>query len=336
MCDFNCIDDIGDVIRVESIGLPHTEGYILVFNRGLVDHNPLIFHVPMQLENNPFQIFNYMLDLPDFFPTLSNVWSSYIPGDPMLALGKKIKLVKQALRELNNKHNNAHSNVIQARVMLGDTQDKLKDHNTVDLFELEKLHIDKLNRTLLEEEHLMLQKFRANWNVNKVLAIHDSADKLVHGQNACAQVAVKYFRDFLGTTSAVDDIDLSSVHCATISPTQASMLEAHVTNETLHCTLKKMKKNKAPGPDGVNAEFFLVTWSITGELFCKAVKDFFKYGFIHQGPNSTFTALIPKTASQSIMQDFRPISLCTVLYKCISKTIPLRVKSLLVSIIDSS
>ncbi|XP_074351776.1 uncharacterized protein LOC141690920 [Apium graveolens] len=36
-----------------------------------------------------------------------------------------------------------------------------------------------------------------------------------------------------------------------------------------------MKKNKAPGPDGVNVEFFMAAWSITGPSFCEAVRHFF-------------------------------------------------------------
>lgn len=80
------------------------------------------------------------------------------------------------------------------------------------------------------------------------------------------------------------------------------MLEAPVTIELILSTLKHMKKNKALGPDCVNVEFFLVTWHLTGDLFCEAVKHFFAHGYMHQGPNSSFIALVPKTASPSKMQ----------------------------------
>ncbi|XP_074351346.1 uncharacterized protein LOC141690446 [Apium graveolens] len=54
------------------------------------------------------------------------------------------------------------------------------------------------------------------------------------------------------------------------------------------------------------------------------------------GVNSTFIALIPKMVAPTQMQDFRPISLCTVLYKCISKIIASRLKKIMSSMVDIS
>lgn len=52
--------------------------------------------------------------------------------------------------------------------------------------------------------------------------------------------------------------------------------------------------------------------------------------------NSTFISLIPKTVSPTEMQDFCPISLCTVMYKCISKIIASRLKKILPSIVEKA
>lgn len=105
-----------------------------------MDHYPILFQQPMQLEKfgKPFQFFNFMIDLPDFMLTVASIWSKFIPGDPILVLGKKIKLIKQALRDLNKATGNVNSKVALARALLADTHDKLKSGVTEDLLSLEK------------------------------------------------------------------------------------------------------------------------------------------------------------------------------------------------------
>lgn len=130
----------------------------------------------------------------------------------------------------------------------------------------------------------------------------------------------------LGPAQSTNEVDLSNVECKVITEGQGDMLKSPVTDILILDTLKSMKKNKAPGPDGVNAEFFIATWETTWPSFCYAVKYLFSSGIMPSAVNSTFISLIPKTVAPTGMQDFRPISLCTVMYKCISKIIASRLK----------
>ena len=52
-------------------------------------------------------------------------------------------------------------------------------------------------------------------------------------------------------------------------------------------------------------------------------------GFVPGSLNSTFFTLIPKCENPSTFADFRPISLCNLVYKVISKIAALRLKPLL-------
>jgi len=67
---------------------------------------------------------------------------------------------------------------------------------------------------------------------------------------------------------------------------------------------------------------------------CSAILHFFNSGVLDRGINSTYIALIPKTQLPSCVTEFRPISLCNVLYKLISKVLANRLKVVLPDIIS--
>ncbi|XP_074341935.1 uncharacterized protein LOC141679332 [Apium graveolens] len=287
-----------------------TEGSLFVKHQGIMDHNPLLFEEPMQFQEfgKPFQFFNYMIDVPGFLDLVSSAWSIQCFGSPLVQFSTKLKHTKLLLRKLNRDVGNVHSNVQSARAVLEAFQTSLS--STLDqskILEEEEL-ISKLNTALDQEESLLLKKARVrwlqlgdnnnsffhqqckvHWNRNKVLTLQDTNGNLVHGQSSCASVAVHYCSQLLGAPASSNDIDLSMVDCNTVSIEQSSILLALVTDNLIYDTIKKMKKkNKSPGPDGVNAEFFLATRHITGASLCAAVRYFFDHGSMTSGVNSTY------------------------------------------------
>lgn len=113
-------------------------------------------------------------------------------------------------------------------------------------------------------------------------------------------------------------------------------LVAEVSQEEINAIISNLKEDNAPGPDGFNGAFFKHTWGIIGEDVSVAVKDFFARGRIHKGINATLLCLVPKKPIASGINDFRPISLCNILYKIISKILVNRLKSVIPFIISSN
>ena len=110
-------------------------------------------------------------------------------------------------------------------------------------------------------------------------------------------------------------------------------LNKGVEDAEIQQTIFGMHPLKAPGPDGLHAVFYQTQWNTVGSPLCRLVKDVFHDKYLPVGLNSTLIALIPKTESRSSLKMYRPISLCNVAYKTITKVLANRRQSILPSLI---
>ena len=328
------------------------------FSRGIMDHCPMLLSVPVKTEKvrKCFQFFNYMLDWEGFKDMVAEVWNSPLYGNPISILCRRLQLVKQQIKNTHLKHGNLHQNVEDARSELYNIQQELRTDplNSSNLLK-EVTVVSKVNYSMEEEEKFLMQKSRvqwlkkrdgnnsyffnqikANWNNNKIKSLKNADGVFMQGHDNISKIAVDYFKNSLGGPQCPKQVDLSDIHTNKVSSSQASLLINPVTNDLIFRTLKSMKKNKAPGPDGFTVDFFLHCWDILGTDFCSAIHDFFNTGQMLKGFNSTLISLIPKHKNSSSMQDYRPISLCTVVYKCITKILATRMKQILPHLIDIS
>lgn len=195
-----------------------------------------------------------------------------------------------------------------------------------------------INKALAKEEDLLLQKSRikwmqkgdgknnfffnqikSNWNRNKVMAIENKKSTVVHDQSKIAQVALDHFQLFLGTKDSRPSHDLYALNLQRLTQGQVALFDRPIINYLILDILKSIKKGKAPRPNGFSVEFFLATWHIVGDCICKFVFYFFASSIMHKGINFTSIIHIPKVNALASIKDFRPMYLCTTVYKCISK-----------------
>lgn len=90
---------------------------------------------------------------------------------------------------------------------------------------------------------------------------------------------------------------------------------------------------KAPGPDGLPAIFFKEYWDVIGGKLPEEVLMILNGGNMPTGWNETVIALIPKVEKPEKATELRPISLCNVMYKVISKVLSARLRLILLEII---
>lgn len=94
------------------------------------------------------------------------------------------------------------------------------------------------------------------------------------------------------------------------------------------------KINKSSGPDGFGGGFFKNSWNIVGDDICNAVLEFFQTSKLLKQINATTISLIPKVGNPRATSQYRPISCCNIIYKCISKLICSRLSVVLLAIVS--
>jgi hypothetical protein len=93
---------------------------------------------------------------------------------------------------------------------------------------------------------------------------------------------------------------------------------------------------KAQGLDGFHARFYQKNWEVLRSEVIHAVSHFFATGFMPEGVNDTSIVLIPKIDNPIELKDYRPIGLCNVMYKVVSKCLVNSLRPLLGDIISEN
>lgn len=296
----------------------------------------------------PFRFLNSWCLDSYFMQMVSDVWRTDIFGCRMFILIYKLKLLKVKLKHwhkrnfsfLDSRINSIENQLVSISI---DTQNL---NAPPGVFSQEKDLLQKLKH-LKQAKYFDLQQrckldyIRCNDDNNKYFyaklvekraanAIHSITDceGVYHDKpEAVATAFVRFYQNLLGTSQTANFVDTSVLQAgAVLSATHSSMLTAHVTYEEIRTAVFSMHSDKSPGPDGFSPGFFKNAWSIIKDDFCMAITEFFESGKLLSEVNSTFITLIPKSTGASHVGDYRPISLCNVIYKTITKIMANRLK----------
>ena len=327
------------------------EAYAEVLNRLQSDHCPILVRCkgrPQPKGNRPFRFVAAWATHPGYKDIVNQSWWSGNRG----IHGKLSEVQKNSL-EFNSKvFGNIFVKKCELEQQINYLQKRLEVVDSIYLRQKEQQLLDDYNNTLVQEELLWFQKSREQWvrfgdrntRFFHIQTLARRKHNKIHGlflkdgvwetdPEVLSQEAESFYKSLF---CHLDDVDLGclgDVPLPSLNEEACNNLTAPVTMEEVKTAVFHMNSFKAPGPDGFQAFFFKEYWEIIGLDVWKMVKQAFSGVPLDPRILETLLVLIPKVESPVSMKDFRPISLCNVVYKIITKVLVNRLGPHLVEIV---
>ena len=121
-----------------------------------------------------------------------------------------------------------------------------------------------------------------------------------------------------------------------LSPYNSGLLDRPFTAEEVRVATFDIAPNKAPCPDGLPGLFYQNFWDVVGPSVTADCLKCLNDGCSLERFNKTLVVLIPKVRSQERMAEFRPISLCNVIYKIVAKALANHLQHVLDEVISDA
>ena len=273
--------------------------------------------------------------------------------DPEFKITDRIKSCQSHLQNWNwNVFGNVHQVLRQKkeRLQLLEARDSLHE----DAEEIQRVK-KEINEVLMREEIMWNQRSRALWikwgnrntrffhatanqrrRKNSIVGLQDANGVWNEDKEGIERIIMDYFTSIYRSDQPASFEDSLSAITNRVSTDMNAELIAEFRAEEVWNALQQMHPTKSPGPDGMSPIFFKNYWDIVGVEVVNCVLNALNSGCMPGGINDTFICLIPKVKSPQKITEFRPISLCNVIYKIMSKILANRLKRILPVVIDES
>eukprot|EP00253_Pinus_taeda_P008374 PITA_08374 len=286
------------------------------------DHKPVALHLDKGKYMGPIPFkYNKVWDSSeDFRKLIKDHWAMDISGSPHFIWETKLKHLRTAIKQWAKKFATE-----QGRKKI-DLQMKLSQWNQ------EKKCVQDTEEDQRKENDLLKLR-RAGNNIERIKV----EERVLNEQEEIKEAASRHFQTLLtADPNYLENPDFLNIMENKISEAQNADLDKEVTTEEIEWSILSMPLDKAPGPDGFTVAFYRTHWEIIKKDYIKMAKNFFTKCKMGSSIKSSHLALIPKDPNPQSFDRFRPISLCSVSYKIITKILANRLKKILPSIISEN
>ena len=171
---------------------------------------------------------------------------------------------------------------------------------------------------------------------NFIKGVRDQQNNWVEEIEDIAGVVTNYFETIIEAGDCRRMEECLSAITQKVTMEMQEILSREFSAYEIKAALFQMGPTKSPGPDGMNALIYQKFWHIVGNDITAAALDFLNSGIMVPEINYIHIVLIPKVKSPEKISDYRPISLCNVIYKIILKVLANRLKQILPHVISPS
>ncbi|KAL9675743.1 hypothetical protein QQ045_003949 [Rhodiola kirilowii] len=320
------------------------------------DHCPIVLLVDgeMYRRNKSLLRFEPMwLRHKEFKDVVKDAWRSHSSG---LSLSEKLE---RCMEDLNQWGTSTFGSV---KKKIKDLKENIQciraGPRTEEMASLEAKLSEELDEWLEREELWWRQRSRAEWlkngdrntsyfhakdsqrrRRNYISRFKNSSGEFCDSGSRIAHIITSYFSDIF--LSRVVNQDASWDHQfegipKLVTKEMNDMLMAPFTEGEVKRALFQMHPTKAPGLDGFSVIFYQSNWSIVGQDVVNEALNCLNNGILNTKINETLIVLVPKVKKVERVEELRPISLCNVIMKIITKALANRLKDILPTIISHS
>jgi hypothetical protein len=279
-------------------------------------------------------------------------------GTSMFTSEKRLQHVKFRLKKWSKQcFGNLQGQLRATQARLDNVRHQIRDQgmNPI-LISEESSALKMLEEWELWEEIFWKQKSRVDWlqegdrntaffhnmvkahrSGNSITSLVTASGDQLFSKEAISLEAIRYFSHLFSKEKPSALVETRSIlDCIPklVSNNINSNLLKPIVLEELEKVVFGMKKGKAPGPDGFPIEFFQEFWEMIKFDLLEVFQESYQNKQMLKSLNATFLALIPKKDRANSLDQFRPIALCNVTYKIITKLIAERLKPYLASLIS--
>ena len=175
-------------------------------------------------------------------------------------------------------------------------------------------------------------------NKRNLMELQDIHGQLKHTTEDIIEVATTFYTDLFSTKNTDEKATqqlLRNVH-KKLSHEDMTALDRMITLEELEKAVFKLQLGKAPGPDGIPAEFYQYFWDEIKALYLDFINAV-QLSCFPKHKNTSITTLVYKERGETfLLTYYRPIALMNVDVKILTKLLSMRLVKILPSIIHES